>query len=214
MDYKLYNGDCLVEMDNIEDHSVDLVLCGLPYGITGYKWDVIIPFEPLWEQYERILKEDGVILLFGAEPFASQLRLSNLEMYKYDLYWLKDSPRSNENLDKKPSSSVETISVYSHGPWGDFPEYRRSWETEMSQIHFPRARKGEYKHPTPMPVGLANILIRAYSKPGDVVLDNTMGCGSCGVACAECGRNFIGIERDETYFKIEEKDIKKAYGKR
>ena len=106
MEYKLYRGDCLEEMKKIEDKSVDCILCGLPYGITGYWWDVIIPFEPLWEQYKRILKDDGVALLFGAEPFASKLRLSNTEMYKYDLYWLKDRPRHSENLDVKPSSSV------------------------------------------------------------------------------------------------------------
>ena len=213
-DYQLYEGDCLEEMSKIEDKSVDLILCGLPYGITHYYWDVVIPFEPLWEHYKRILKDDGVILLFGAEPFASQLRLSNKEMYKYDLYWLKDRPKSDENLDKKPSSSVETISVFGFGGFRDLPEYHRSEFLEMSQLHFPRTNKGEYKHPTPMPVELACKLIRGYSEEGDVVLDNCMGCGSCGLACYYTNRKFIGIERDHTYYKTAEKAIKEHYGRK
>ena len=210
MEYKLYKGDCLEEMKKIEDKSVDCILCGLPYGITGYWWDVVIPFEPLWEQYKRILKDDGVALLFGAEPFASKLRLSNTEMYKYDLYWLKDRPRHGENLDVKPSSSVETISVFSFGPWGNFPKYKRTEATEMSQLHFERIASGAYKHPTPMPIGLACELLKCYTDEGAVVLDNTMGCGNCGVACAIMNRNFIGIEQDKHYFKTAESEIKKA----
>ncbi len=86
MEYKLYNADCLEQMKEIPDKSVDLILCDLPYGTTKCKWDVIIPFEPLWEQYKRIIKDNGAILLFGSEPFASKLRLSNIDWYKYDLY--------------------------------------------------------------------------------------------------------------------------------
>ena len=79
-----YQGDCLVEMDKIADKSIDMILCDLPYGTTACSWDIIIPFDKLWEQYKRIIKDKGVIVLFGSEPFSSLLRTSNLDWYKYD----------------------------------------------------------------------------------------------------------------------------------
>ena len=80
-DYKLLHGDCLEKMKDIPDKSIDMILCDLPYGTTACKWDVIIPFEPLWEQYHRIIKDNGAIVLFGSEPFSSYLRMSNLKQY-------------------------------------------------------------------------------------------------------------------------------------
>ena len=88
-DYELWNGDCLELMNNIPDKSIDMILCDLPYGTTKCKWDVVIPFDKLWEQYNRIIKDNGAIVLFGQEPFSSLLRLSNLDNYKYDIYWGK-----------------------------------------------------------------------------------------------------------------------------
>ena len=84
-------GDCLEVMKEIPDESVDLILCDLPYGTTKCKWDIVIPFDKLWEQYNRLIKENGAIVLFGKEPFSSQLRMSNLQMYKYDWIWVKDT---------------------------------------------------------------------------------------------------------------------------
>ena len=81
---ELWCGDCLELMNDISDKSVDMILCDLPYGTTACKWDSIIPFEPLWEQYNRIIKDNGAIVLFGSEPFSSKLRMSNLKMFKYD----------------------------------------------------------------------------------------------------------------------------------
>ena len=101
MEYKLYNADCLEQMKEIPDKSIDLILCDLPYGTTKCKWDIIIPFEPLWEQYKRIVKDNGAILLFGSEPFASNLRLSNIDWYKYDLYWAKEKPTNFMALKKR-----------------------------------------------------------------------------------------------------------------
>ena len=91
-DIKLYNGDCLEVMKDIPDKSIDMILCDLPYGTTACKWDIVIPFEPLWEQYNRIIKDNGAIVLFGSEPFSSELRLSNKSDYKYDIYWVKENP--------------------------------------------------------------------------------------------------------------------------
>ena len=86
---QLYNGDCLELMKNIPDGSVDLVLTDPPYGTTACKWDSVIPFEPMWEQLNRIIKPNGAICLFGSEPFSSALRMSNIKNFKYDWYWLK-----------------------------------------------------------------------------------------------------------------------------
>ena len=98
----LYQGNCITEMDNIPDKSIDMILCDLPYGTTACKWDVIIPFDLLWKQYERIIKDNGAIVLFGTEPFSSQMRLSNIKMYKYDWIWIKSRPIGFMNVKKMP----------------------------------------------------------------------------------------------------------------
>lgn len=109
---ELHNGDCLEIMKTIKDHSVDLILCDLPYGTTVCKWDNIIPFDKLWEQYNRIIKNNGAIVLFGSEPFSSQLRLSNLKNYKYDLYWKKEKPTNFMQLKRRPGKLTENICVF------------------------------------------------------------------------------------------------------
>jgi site-specific DNA-methyltransferase (adenine-specific) len=113
--YKLLHGDCLELMKKIPDGSVDMILCDLPYGTTSCKWDTIIPFEPLWEQYERIIKDDGSIVLFGSEPFSSHLRLSNLKMYKYDWIWDKKTGLGFLDSKYRPLKQHEIISVFSKG---------------------------------------------------------------------------------------------------
>lgn len=110
---KLYNGDCLEIMKDISDKSINLILCDLPYGNTACKWDIIIPFDKLWEQYKRIIKDDGVVALFGSEPFSSLLRCSNLEMYKYDWIWKKNKSSNFINCKYQPLKNYETISIFS-----------------------------------------------------------------------------------------------------
>lgn len=109
---KIYNEDCLEGMKKIPDHSVDCIICDLPYGTTPCPWDIIIPFDKLWEQYIRIIKDDGAILLFGQEPFSSLVRTSNLEMYKYDWYWQKERLTNVFQVKKRPGKVIETISVF------------------------------------------------------------------------------------------------------
>lgn len=110
--YELWQGDCLELMKHIPDKSVDMILCDLPYGTTKCKWDTIIPFELLWEQYNRMIKDDGAILLFGQEPFSSYLRLSNLQDYKYDIYWEKERLTNIQQVKRRVGKTVETISVF------------------------------------------------------------------------------------------------------
>lgn len=110
---KLLHGDCLELMKEIEDGSIDAIICDLPYGTTQCKWDNIIPFEPLWEQYERIIKEDGVIVLFGSQPFTTKLINSNIKNYKEELIWLKNKAGSGFQLNQKHQKIHENIIVFS-----------------------------------------------------------------------------------------------------
>ena len=109
---KLYCGDCLELMKNIPNGSVDMVLCDLPYGSTACKWDSVIPLDKLWLQYKRVIKERGVIVLFGSEPFSSKLRLSNLEWYKCDWIWEKSQGANFVLCNKQPLKIHEIISVF------------------------------------------------------------------------------------------------------
>lgn len=108
----LWNGDCLELMKDIPDKSIDAIICDLPYGTTACKWDSVIPFKPLWEQYKRIIKDNGAIVLFGSEPFSSFLRVSNIDWYKYDLIWKKNVPTGFYNAKKQQLKIHENISVF------------------------------------------------------------------------------------------------------
>ena len=110
--YELYNGDCLEVMKNIKKHSVDMVLCDLPYGTTPLHWDNIIDFERLWELYDYICKENSAIILFGNEPFSSLLRISNLKLYKYDWYWKKERLTNVFQVKRRPGKIIENIMVF------------------------------------------------------------------------------------------------------
>ena len=112
MSIELYNGDCLEVMKNIPDKSVDMILCDLPYGTTACKWDSIIPFDPLWEQYNRIIKDNGAIVLFGSEPFTSFLICSNPTLFKYDIVWNKVNCSSGILAKKRPLKSHENILIF------------------------------------------------------------------------------------------------------
>lgn len=235
--YDLYLGDCLEIMPNLPEHSVDMILCDLPYGTTKCKWDVIIPFEPLWEQYNRVIKDNGAIVLFGSEPFSSHLRLSNLKMYKYDWYWNKTKPSGHLNAKKQPMRAVEVICVFyksqcTYNPqgliYGEFNNNRPSRESKIDgeytfgkEKHFGISNAKGYPknileyanpnnnllHPTQKPVNLLEYLIKTYTNEGETVLDNCMGSGSTGVACVHTNRSFIGIEKDEHYYKIAQERI-------
>lgn len=112
MNYSLYKGDCIIEMNKIEDHSIDMILCDLPYGMTSCKWDCVIPFDKLWEQYKRICKSTCAICLFGSEPFSSYLRLSNIKWFKYDWIWHKNSSGGFATAKTRPMKYHEIISVF------------------------------------------------------------------------------------------------------
>jgi site-specific DNA-methyltransferase (adenine-specific) len=226
-------GNCLELMSEIEDGSVDLILTDPPYGTTACKWDSVIPFEPMWEQLNRIIKPNGAICLFGSEPFSSALRMSNIKHFKYDWVWQKDRPTGLFNAKKQPLRDVENICVFykkqpTYNPQmfigkknhkrgsttGKSEHYETGcfFESTNSSLKYPRttvAFKREHPpvHPTQKPIALLEYLIKTYTNEGETVLDFTMGSGSTGVACVNTGRNFIGIELDEGYFQIAKERI-------
>lgn len=126
----MYNGDCLEIMKNIPDKSIDMILCDLPYGTTACKWDTVIPFEPLWEQYKRLIKPNGAIVLFGSEPFSSKLRMSNLNWFKYDWVWKKSRKLGFTNAKNKPLNNHELISVFSGGTCANCSEKRMTYNPQ------------------------------------------------------------------------------------
>lgn len=141
MSNTIYLGDCLDIMSSLKDNSIDMILCDLPYGTTKCKWDIIIPFDKLWKQYKRLIKEEGAIVLFGKEPFSSQLRVSNLEMYKYDWIWVKDTKSNFMQANHQPLNNVELISVFGKG-------YVRDIKDKVMMTYNPQFIEGkEYKLP-------------------------------------------------------------------
>lgn len=235
---KLYQGDCLEVMKNIPDRSIDLILTDPPYGTTACKWDSIIPFEPMWEQLNRIIKPNGAIVLFSKQPFTSFLICSNFKDYKYSLIWKKDNHDNPMQAKKRFLNITEDISVFYrkqcyYSPQGiikvdKITKQGRSNSLVDSKINRPTEYRQLYTnypknilefkrdlpniHPTQKPVALLEYLIKTYTLEGETVLDFTMGSGSTGVACKNLNRSFIGIELDETYFNIAKERINLANG--
>ena len=133
MTVQLMQGDCLVRMTEIPDGSVDMILADLPYGTTACKWDNVIPFEPLWKHYWRVLKPNGAVVLFGSEPFSSHLRMSQFKHYKYDWVWKKSKPNGWQHAANMPMKTTESISVFSQAPMG-----HQSLLQEKRMAYFPQ----------------------------------------------------------------------------
>ena len=144
----LFHGDCLELMKDIPDKSVDMVLTDPPYGTTACKWDVVIPFEPMWEQLKRIIKDDGAICLFGSEPFSSHLRLSNLKMFKYDLIWDKIRSGAIGVAKYRPMPSHENISIFCKKSHSYFPQMRvgKPYTDNRGENYFTDKYKNEHKY--------------------------------------------------------------------
>jgi len=240
-DYKmqLIQGDCLTEMKNIPDKSIDLILTDPPYGTTACKWDIIIPLDKMWIQLKRIIKDNGAIVLFGSQPFTSILITSNLKMFKYCWIWDKSKAGNIFLANSQPMKVHEDIIVFGKDKTNYYPikikrdKLKRSKnygtgetmggskkpESKIyeyddkfpeSIINFSNAEQSGKEHPTQKPISLMEYLIKTYTIEKEIVLDFTMGSGTTGFACKQLNRDFIGIELDPMYFKIAETRIKKA----
>ena len=234
-DIELWHGDCLELMKDIPEKSVDMILCDLPYGTTSNKWDSIIPLDELWEQYERVIKAKGAIVLTASQPFTTKLISSNMNLFKYTWVWNKKKAGNFMLAKYQPMKIHEDIVVFSKEPHNYYPiktprkkikvsknygfgdnfgnskndGLARSYthRNPQSIIEVSNASQKGKVHPTQKPVPLFEYLIKTYTNDGDMVLDNCMGSGTTGVACKNLNRKFIGIELDETYFNLAKERI-------
>lgn len=231
----IINGDCLIEMKKIPDNSVDMILCDLPYGKTECKWDAIIPFDKLWSHYNRIIKNNGAIVLFSTQPFATALINSNIEMFKFECIWIKTRPTGFGNANHRPMRKHENILVFSkagassnsnpsmiYNPQGLIEKKRKIKRTSrgfqgerQNQVDEYISKYTNYPttilefssisktvHPTQKPLDLCEYLIKTYSNKGDLVLDNTAGVMTTGLACENLHRRWICIEKDKKYCEL------------
>ena len=224
----LYNGDCLGVMPQLEARSFDAIICDLPYGTTACKWDSVIPFEPLWEQYKRLIKPNGAIVLFGSQPFTTDLIMSNRAWFRYCWVWNKKKATGHLRAKKEPLRLLEDIVIFCDGiplynpQMAKGESYRGTARTERAGgvygfvgkarednpgVRYPKnliefSFEVEPAHPTQKPIALLEYLIRTYTNEGDTILDNTCGSGSLLVAARNTNRRAVGIETDEGYCRM------------
>jgi site-specific DNA-methyltransferase (adenine-specific) len=224
------NADCFDVFPFIKDKSIDAIICDLPYGTTILNWDKILPITELWKHYNRILKDNGVVVLFGAEPFSTMVRSSNILNYKYDWIWQKTRPSLFQHANKRPMKDHENIMV--------FYKKQPTYNQELKELEKPNKRWRKNKmgaflkngcndieskqtktgfnrqiltyamhnvgmeHKTQKPIELLEFLVKTYTNEGDMVLDNTMGSGTTNLACIKLNRKSIGIEKEKQYYDV------------
>jgi site-specific DNA-methyltransferase (adenine-specific) len=233
---KLINGDCLEEMKNIPDGSIDMILTDPPYGTTACKWDSIIDLPLMWKQLKRVIKPNGAIVMTASQPFTSKLISSNYKMFKYCWVWDKVRKTGHLNAKKQPMRKSEDVVIFYskppkympqmvkgerhlRGPFGKrkdattvYGSFSDDNRTYISDEYYPDniitfCAEMKSIHPTQKPVALMEYLIKTYTNEGETVLDFTMGSGTTAVACKNLNRDFIGIELDKGYFDIAEARI-------
>lgn len=227
---QIFHGDCLEIMPDFPDKSFDMILCDLPYGTTGNQWDSQIPLDALWLQYERLIKDNGVIVLTAQTPFDKVLANSNLKMLRYEWIWIKNKPSGFLNSKKMPLKLHENILVFykklptynpqkttGHKPVNKFKKrssdgsnynstligFEGGGQTDrfpVDVLFYPRDK--DRLHPTQKPIALFEYLIKTYTNEGDLILDNCLGSGTTAVAAANLNRNFTGIEKEAKYVQI------------
>ena len=227
-------GDCLEIMPQLPDKCFDMILCDLPYGTTACKWDVIIPFESLWEQYKRIIKDHGAVVLTASQPFTSALIMSNVKWFKYCWVWDKAIGTGFQTANYHPMKSHEDIAVFGKGRINYYPimtkrdksikgyatpsvhapeaKYDRKLRVytnkhPVSIIRFKKVKKTI--HPTQKPTALFEYLIRTYTNEGNLVLDNCIGSGTTAIAAMRANRRFFGCDSSEEYVEIAQNRVER-----
>ncbi|KVV07341.1 DNA-methyltransferase [Burkholderia ubonensis] len=227
----LLRGDCLELMKAIPDKSINMVCCDMPYGTTNCRWDTALDLQRLWAQYRRVTTESAAIVLFAQTPFDKVLGVSNLPWLRYELIWQKTLATGHLNAKKMPMKAHENILVFynklpTYNPQktsgharktavkrgDDTPVYGEQNFIELaydsteryprSVLTFPSDTRRVALHPTQKPLALVEWLISTFTNEGDTVLDNCMGSGTTGEACRRLGRQFVGMELDESYFAV------------
>lgn len=235
---KIYNMDCLIGMKLIPDKSIDMILCDLPYGTTRNKWDSIIPLDQMWEQYERIIKDNGAIVLTAQTPFDKVLGASNLKLLRYEWIWKKTQGTGHLNAKKMPLKNHENVLVF----YKKLPTYnpqmvlgapytqrsgkgssnygqQTSTLTENSGFRYPLSVQlfptdSEKIHPTQKPIELFEFFIKTYTNQGEVVFDGCSGSGTTAVAAIHEGRSYICMEKDKEYFERSVERVEAVWSKK
>jgi len=229
----LVNADCFDVFPFIEDKSIDAIIADLPYGTTECKWDSILPFDKLWDNYTRILKDSGCLVFTGTQPFTTMLISSNLKLFKYELIWDKVLPTGFALVKYQPMKQHENILIFGKGKTTYNPQkikrekpriYNRThkkyegsenlkgghdgndrtleyYEPRSIQV-FSNANQKAKQHPTEKPLELMEWIVKTYTNENEMVLDNTMGSGTTGLACLKTNRQFIGIEKERQYYDV------------
>jgi site-specific DNA-methyltransferase (adenine-specific) len=233
---RIYQRDCLSDggMALLPDKSVDMILCDLPYGTTNNNWDSVLNLSELWAIYERVIKDNGAIVLTCSQPFTTALNASNPKLFRYEWIWVKNNSTGFQLANKRPLKKHENISIFykkqpTYNPQGLKPygkENRRggtgdnwsemgsnsyvqkftNYPTQLLEFSYDKDRH----HPTQKPVALFEYLIRTYTNEGDIVLDNCIGSGTTAIAAISTGRKFIGFETEREYIEIANKRIDEA----
>ena len=231
----LFNADCMDILPLIPDKSVQLIFADLPYGTTQCKWDSVLPFDKLWKEYERIITDNGVILLTASQPFTSAVVMSNPKLFKYEWIWHKNKGGNPLNAKIQPMKQHESILVFCKGKATYNPILEERAESGRKRVLSARVKGGSIKddavygqtniiftnynekrlpqtvqyfnverglHPTQKPLQMAKYFIETHSNENDMVLDNTMGCGTFPLAAKELNRSFIGIEKEVKYYEL------------
>lgn len=234
-DFQLHHADSIKAMKNLPDSSVDMILADLPYGTTECAWDSVIPLEPLWEQYLRVAKPEAAIVLTSMQPFTTALIASKMDLFRYEWIWEKGNATGFLNAKLQPLRAHESVLVFyrkqpvynpqmtsghqrktskrkdvnseCYGKALKLQDYDSSDRFPRSVQFFSSDKHTASYHPTQKPVNLMAYMIMTYTNPGQIVLDNTMGSGTTGVACALLGRGFIGIDQDLACVTVAEERI-------
>jgi len=232
---KIINNDCLSVMKDIPDKSIDLILADLPYQVTQNSWDSVIPFEPLWEQYSRLIKDNGLVILTASGKFSAQLIMSATVKYQYSMVWCKPNHTNQLNAKKQPLRKHEDILVFYnkqpiYNPQGlikkdaitkqgksetsNYGEqnrepYYQEWTNYPTSLIYTTTSTTK-QHPTEKPVELFEYLIKTYANEGCLILDNTAGSCTTALAAEKLNRKWICIEKEEKYCKIGEERLKEV----
>lgn len=226
----LVNADCFDVFPLIENKSIDAIICDLPYGTTQNKWDSVLPLDELWKQYKRILKDNGCVVLFGNQPFTTDLICSNKDWFKYEIIWDKGRASGHLNAKIMPLRKHDNILIFAKKKTTYNPQftngtaYTRTSKAETCRGNYgkhddstivndgyryptsiyyePIGRQQNKIHPTEKPLGLLEMLVKTYTNENEIVLDNTMGSGTTGLACLKTNRQFIGIEKEKQYYDV------------
>lgn len=234
---KLIHGECLEELAKLEDNSIDLILCDLPYGTTRAKWDSVIDLDLLWSELKRVRKDDRAVVLFAGQPFTSALIMSNVKEFKHEWVWDKVTARGHLVAKKRPMQQHESVVIFGKGGilynpqmiplekatkagverkrtelMGGIGETTNYTTNKIRTHKYPKtiqtfSMDKNIGHPTQKPIALLEYLIKTYSNEQDTVLDMTAGSGSTAIAAINTDRKYICIEKDDDYFELMENRV-------